>query len=116
MSSASPQSSLPLQVQALLNRLQARLGSGLADAAASLLAAAEQTPGRLGREWELFWQEVELETERLAHDGAQADPDASANATGNADFAYPPSSSTDPQVLIDSLRAQVAALSQRLDA
>ena len=102
----SDEPQLPLQMQALLNRLQARFGSSVADAAATLLAAAEGAPARLNREWQLFWQEVELEAERLARgqDGsAAAEPDVA-------------SGSRDPQELIDNLRARVAALSHSLDA
>jgi hypothetical protein len=96
-------SPLPLQVQALLNRLQARFGSGLADAAATLLTAAEQAPGRVSQEWQLFWQEVELESERLARDegAAAASPEAGA---------------AELQQQIDSLRARVAAIAHKLDA
>ncbi|MBM5826642.1 MAG: hypothetical protein FJ050_01050 [Cyanobacteria bacterium M_surface_7_m2_040] len=108
----SQETSVPLQLQALLNRLQARLGSGVVDAAASLLAAAEGAPERFSREWTLFWQEVELEAERLAQQGganpANA-PDAPVGVVSSTDR-------SDPQALIDSLRARVAALSHRLDA
>ncbi len=98
-----------LQMQALLNRLQARLGSGLADAAASLLAAAEEAPGKLSQEWQLFWQEVELEAQRLQqNDAPQAD---TRPATAGA-----MASCSDPQELIDALRARVSALSHQLDA
>jgi uncharacterized protein YceH (UPF0502 family) len=96
-------SPLPLQLQALLNRLQARLGGGLADAAASLLAAAEQAPARVTQEWQLFWQEVELESERLARGEEVADASAEAPAA-------------ELQQQIDSLRARVAAIAQHLDA
>lgn len=96
-------SPLPIQLQALLNRLQARLGGGLADAAASLLAAAEQAPARVNEEWQLFWQEVELESERLARGEAAADASSEAGAA-------------DLQQQIDSLRARVAAIAHKLDA
>lgn len=104
---------LSLQMQALLNRLQARLGSGLADAAASLLAAAEGAPARLNQEWQLFWEEVEQEAERLA--GA---PSAAAERpVDEATVAVPTAPrANDPQALIDGLRARVASLSQQLDA
>jgi uncharacterized protein YceH (UPF0502 family) len=96
-------SPLPLQLQAVLNRLQARLGSGLLDAAATLLAAAEQAPGRVNQEWQLFWQEVDLESERLARGepAGESSPDADAAAL---------------QQQIDNLRARVAAIAHRLDA
>ena len=45
-------------IQAALNRLVVRLGSGLADAAAELSLLAQDTPGRLRREWQLFVEEV----------------------------------------------------------
>ena len=96
-------SSLPLQVQALLNRLQARFGSGLADAAATLLTAAEQAPGRVSQEWQLFWQEVELESERLARGEG-------------ATHASPEAGAAELQQQIDSLRARVAAIAHKLDA
>lgn len=100
---------LPLQVQAVINRLQARLGSSLADAAASLMAVAEEAPGKLNQEWQLFWQEVELEAQRLEQDGADT-------AATSPAATSPTTSSSDPQELIDGLRARVAALSHRLDA
>ena len=113
----SDEPQLPLQMQALLNRLQARFGSSVADAAATLLATAEGAPARLSREWQLFWQEVELETERLA---SAQDPIADAESF-NAEATTPTPAAaaagrTDPQELIDSLRARVAALSHSLDA
>ncbi len=57
----APQSLL----QAALNRLGARLGSGFADSAANLAVLAQEAPERLRRELELFWSEVEQEAERL---------------------------------------------------
>lgn len=101
--SKDPQTAVPLQIQALFNRLQARLGGGLADVAASLLAAAEEAPGRFSHEWQLFWQEVELEAERLANP---------AEAAGHG-FE---TSSSDLQQQIDNLRARVASLGNKLDA
>ena len=101
-----------LQVQALLNRVQARLGSGLADAAASLMAAAETAPAKLNQEWQLFWQEVELETQRLEQN---SHPDSAAPSQQDSAVAATPCSD-DPQELIDRLRARVATLSHKLDA
>ncbi len=103
---------LPLQMQALLNRLQARLGSGLADAAASFMAAAETAPAKLNQEWQLFWQEVELEAQRLEQD-TSAD---SATTAADESFGSAAPCSGDPQELIDRLRARVASLSHKLDA
>ena len=97
-----PETLLPVQWQAIVNRLQARLGSGVADAAASLMAAAQEAPGRVNQEWQLFWQEVELEADRLSRADAAPAP-------------APAPEPTDPQQQIDALRAKVAAISQRLD-
>jgi hypothetical protein len=63
----------------------------------------------------LFWEEVDLEAERLRRqDGGQApetdDEPASAPATA------PDSGGREPQQLIDDLRARVASLAHRLDA
>ena len=96
-------SPLPVQLQAVLNRLQARLGSGLVEAAATLLAAAEQAPARVNQEWQLFWQEVDLESERLA----RGEP---------ADASSPDAGAAVLQQQIDNLRARVAAIAHKLDA
>ncbi|QNG29307.1 hypothetical protein [Synechococcus sp. LTW-R] len=94
-------------VQAALNRLSARLGSGLADAAAGLAVLAQDAPDRLRQEWDLFKEEVELEAERLEH-GEQEVPAAE---TGMASSSPP----LDPQQQIDQLRAQVTRLARRLE-
>ena len=93
-------------VQAALNRLSARFGSGLADAAANLAVLAQDAPERFRREWELFREEVELEAERLEN----VDPFAP-----EADAVSAPASSADPQDQIDQIRAQVAHLARRLE-
>ena len=91
-------------VQAALNRLSARLGSGLADAAAGLAVLAQDAPERLRHEWDLFREEVELEAQRLENDPSDVD---------EAPVAAPVSA--DPQAQIDQLRAQVARLARRLE-
>jgi uncharacterized protein YceH (UPF0502 family) len=93
-------------VQAALNRLSARFGSGLADAAANLAVLAQDAPERFRREWELFREEVELEAERLEH------PDS---AVPQADVVTTATASADPQDQIDQLRAQVAQLARRFE-
>lgn len=113
MSSAPSQPELSLQARALVNRLQARLGSGIADLAASLLAAAEAAPLRASHEWQMFWQEVDLEAERLRRqDGGQASETDGVEASAPA----PDSGGREPQQLIDDLRARVASLAHQLDA
>ena len=111
-------------IQAALNRLMVRLGSGLADAAAELSLLAQDTPGRLRREWQLFVEEVELEADRLDH-GEAASPTPGPqtwSADGQAGSWAPSPSSprasqplADPQDQIDQLRAQVAALARQLE-
>jgi uncharacterized protein YceH (UPF0502 family) len=94
-------------VQAALNRLTARLGSGLAEAVAGLAVLAQDAPERLQREWDLFREEVELEARRLEHpepEDVGANPDSAAAASG-----------PDPQQQVDDLRATVARLARRLE-
>ena len=52
-------------VQAALNRLAARLGSSVMDAAAQFSVMAQDAPQKLQQELELFWQEVQQEAERI---------------------------------------------------
>lgn len=111
----APQSLL----QAAFNRLSARLGNRLLDSAAQLAELAQQAPGQLQQEWSVFWQEVEAEAQRLER-GPFAGP--TTQAPGAAGSGWSPASprntqpsSTDPQDLIDALRARVAQLTQRLE-
>jgi uncharacterized protein YceH (UPF0502 family) len=89
--------------KAAMNRLAARLGSGLADAAATLAALAQEAPARVQQELTLFWEEVSMEAERIENDRSAGAP---ASRGGAAE---------DPQERIDALRAKVAELSRRLD-
>ena len=100
-------------IQAALQRLGARLGSGLLDAAATLSVLAQDAPERLREELKLFWEEVEAEAQRIERGEAQAPggADAPAGATG----AWTSTAAGDPQHQIDHLRARIAALAQRLD-
>lgn len=94
-------------LRATVNRLAARLGHGLADAAAEVAVLAQDAPERLRREWDLFQEEVKAEAERLDTDQPEAVATAAASAT---------SATTDaPQQQIDRLRAQVAELSRTLE-
>ncbi|MCS5697743.1 hypothetical protein NZK32_01605 [Cyanobium sp. FGCU-52] len=95
---SAPQSLL----QAALNRVLARVGSGLADTAAGLAAAAQEAPTRLQEELGLFWEEVQREAERLENGEARSS-------------AAPASAPDDPQEQIDALRARVAELARRLE-
>jgi hypothetical protein len=112
---SAPQSLL----QAAFNRLSARLGHRLLDSAAQLAELAQQAPAQLQQEWSVFWEEVELEAQRLERGPfAGSAPDAHAaagSAWPSAGPQDPPPSSSDPQDLIDGLRARVAHLTQRLE-
>ena len=92
-------------IQAAVARLSARLGSGLLDAAAQAALVLQDAPERLRQEFSLFWEEVEMEAERLER-GETAGTGPAAAAAGSAQ---------DLQGQIDALRAQVASLSRRLD-
>lgn len=98
-------------VQAAVYRLSARMGSVLIDTAASLAVFAQDGPARLRQEISLFWEEVELEAERLERGGPGPEQAAAAATHATAPAAPPP----DPQEQIDQLRARVAALAQRLE-
>jgi hypothetical protein len=119
-------------VQAALNRLAARIGSGLADTAAELAVLAQDAPGRLQQEFSLFWEEVEQEAQRLEREeptagGSSANPSSgssprpfsswtggsAAPAADRQARPWPPSS--DPQDQIDALRARVAQLARQLE-
>jgi uncharacterized protein YceH (UPF0502 family) len=119
---SAPQSLL----QAAVNRLAARLGSGLADTAATLSLLAQDAPARVQQELSLFWEEVEQEAARLDRQGTPATPAAapegstasSSRAWGGFYGSAAPSRGSaqdDPQEAIDALRAQVAQLARRLD-
>ncbi len=98
--------------QAALNRLGARLGTGLADSAAGLAALAQEAPERLRREWELFWAEVEMEAERLE---TEAGPDPNRPGADEGITRSDTRAERPPLEQIDDLRARVAALSRRLE-
>jgi uncharacterized protein YceH (UPF0502 family) len=88
-------------VQAALQRLGARLGSGLVDAAATLALLAQDAPERLRQELQLFWDEVEAEAARIER-GDELEVSITA----------PPA---DTQAQIDAIRARVAAMARRMD-
>ncbi|CAK6694638.1 MULTISPECIES: hypothetical protein [unclassified Synechococcus] len=104
----APQSLL----QAALNRLGARLGSGFADSAASLAVLAQQAPERLRRELELFWNEVEQEAQRLETEASAA---GSGPGAAGGDATAAAWAAAAPQDQIDDLRARVAELSRQLE-
>ena len=98
-------------LKATVNRLAARLGHRLADAAAEMAVFAQHAPERVKREWDLFQEEVQAEAERLERGGSDHGPqDTSVPASEQ-----PPEPTLSPQEQIDRLRARVADLSTRLE-
>jgi len=120
---SAPQSML----QAAVNRLAARLASGLADTAATLTLLAQDAPARVQQELSLFWEEVEQEAARLDRQGnpaaTKAAPEASTTTSPSSVWGgfsvgsrpFRGSAQDDPQEAIDALRAQVAQFARRLD-
>ena len=96
-------------LKATVSRLAARLGHGLAEAAAEVAVLAQDAPERLKREWDLFQEEVQAEAERLERDG---DPPQASESEVTAS-SPPPTAS--PQEQIDRLRAKVADLNTRVE-
>lgn len=94
-------------VQAALNRFVARVGSGLAETAATLALLVQDAPQRLQDEFNLFWEEVEQEAKRLDR---KQNPSPASEDRINI-HANP----NELQVKIDSLRAKVAELSKRME-
>jgi len=90
-----------------LNRLAARLGHGLADAAAGLALLAQDAPERFSKEWDLFQQEVIAEADRLEQEsGEVSETKATSSPVSNQDQA---------QDQIDRLRAKVASLNRQVE-
>ncbi|MFM7266720.1 MAG: hypothetical protein ACKOZW_14245 [Cyanobium sp.] len=103
-------------LQAALNRLGARFGSGLVDTAAGLAVLAQDAPRLVREELDRFREEVEQEAERLERGespAAGAAPvDSSTPGSGPGSRSGPLS---DPQDQIDTLRARVAEIARRLE-
>ncbi len=101
-------------IRATVNRISARLGHGLADAAAEIAVLAQDAPERLRQEWELFQEEVQAEAERLEHVDAPAprSPGSGIETTDITTDSQPSS----PQDLVDRLRASVAEINSVLEA
>jgi hypothetical protein len=126
-------------IQAALQRLGARIGSGLLDAVASLAVLAQDAPDKFRQELQLFWEEVEAEADRIdrgdtAPAGEWTSPGQgptgeAVSGHGGPDIpapepypaqspqagAQPVATQADPQRQIDNLRALIASLARRLD-
>ena len=90
-----------------MNRLAARLGHGLADAAAGLAVLAKDAPERFSKEWDLFQQEVIAEADRLDQESGEV---SETKATSS-----PVSNQEQAQDQIDRLRAKVADLNRQVE-
>ena len=94
-------------LRAAMNRLIARLGEGVADAAAGVAVAVQDAPERIRQEWDLFQEEVRADAERIERG------DSAPMSTDGASSSEP---SENPQAVIDRLRATMADLSQAIEA
>ena len=101
-------------IRATVNRISARLGHGLADAAAEIAVLAQDAPERLRQEWELFQDEVRAEAERLEH-GDAPPPTASDSGVESAVISTDANPSS-PQEMVDRLRASIAEINRALEA
>ena len=91
-----------------MHRVLARMGHGVADAAAGLAVLVQDAPDRVRQEWDLFQEEVKAEAERLDRDGGGRGMDAESS----------PASSVEEESLqtkIDQLRTRVAELGIRME-
>ena len=94
--------------RAAMHRVLARMGHGVADAAAGLAVLVQDAPDRVRQEWDLFQEEVKAEAERIDRDGGGRGVDAESS----------PASSVGEESLqtkIDQLRARVAELGIRME-
>ena len=94
-------------LRATINRLVARVGEGLADAAAGMAVAVQDAPERIRQEWDLFQEEVRAEAERLHQESDLSESQSTPPPTDASDESL--------QDRIDRLRAQVADLDNRLE-
>jgi hypothetical protein len=101
-------------IRATVNRISARLGHGLADAAAEIAVLAQDAPERLRQEWELFQDEVRAEAERLEYGDAPPTP-ASDSGIESAVISTD-SNPSSPQEMVDRLRASIAEINRALEA
>jgi hypothetical protein len=95
-------------LRAAMHRVLARMGHGMADAAAGLAVIVQDAPDRVRQEWDLFQEEVKAEAERLDRKGAGRGVNAESS----------PASSVEEESLqtkIDQLRARVAELGMRME-
>ena len=89
-------------LRAAMHRVLARMGHGVADAAAGLAVLMQDAPERVRQEWDLFQEEVKAEAERLEREGDERKDDEKPSSASTAEESL--------QTKIDQLRARVADL------
>ena len=95
-------------LRAAMHRVLARMGHGVADAAAGFAVLVQDAPDRVRQEWDLFQEEVKAEAEELDRENGGRGVDAQSS----------PASSVDEESLqtkIDQLRSRVAELGIRME-
>ena len=95
-------------LRAAMHRVIARMGHGVADAAAGLAVLVQDAPDRVRQEWDLFQEEVKAEAERLGQEGDGRVADAVSSPVSSVE-------GESLQTKIDQLRARVAELGMRME-
>ncbi len=91
-----------------MHRVLARMGHGVADAAAGFAVLVQDAPDRVRQEWDLFQIEVKAEAERLDREGGGHGVDAESSTAPSVE-------EESLQTKIDQLRSRVAELGIRME-
>ena len=91
-----------------MHRVLARMGHGVADAAAGFAVLLQDAPDRVRQEWDLFQEEVKAEAERLDRENGGRGVDAESSPASSV-------SEESLQTKIDQLRSRVAELGIRME-
>ena len=95
-------------LRAAMHRVLARMGHGVADAAAGFAVLVQDAPDRVRQEWDLFQEEVKAEAERLDRKGGERGTDAESSTASSV-------REESLQTKIDQLRSRVAELGIRME-
>ena len=91
-----------------MHRVLARMGHGVADAAAGFAVLVQDAPDRVRQEWDLFQEEVKAEAKRLEREGDGRGVEAESSSASSVE-------EESLQTKIDQLRARVAQLGIRME-
>ena len=91
-----------------MHRVLARMGHGVADAAAGFAVLLQDAPDRVRQEWDLFQEEVKAEAERLDRENGGRGVDAQSSSESSV-------GEESLQTKIDQLRSRVAELGIRME-